>query len=64
MRLSPRSIVPVLDALLAPHREATAKIGSHLLPTSDADPEVQAREYQLWVADPARSWWAILGSNQ
>jgi hypothetical protein len=31
-RLSSRSIVPVLDALLAAHREPPAKIGSHLAP--------------------------------
>jgi hypothetical protein len=31
-RLSSRSIVPVLDALLAAHREPSAKIGSHSAP--------------------------------
>ena len=31
-RLSPRSIVPVLDALLAAQREPATKIGSHLAP--------------------------------
>jgi integrase len=31
-RLSSRSIVPVLDALLAAHREPPTKIGSHLAP--------------------------------
>jgi hypothetical protein len=31
-RLSSRSIVPLLDALLAAHRQAPAKIRSHLAP--------------------------------
>ena len=31
-RLSSRSMVPVLDALLAAHRQAPAKIRSHLAP--------------------------------
>ncbi len=31
-RLAPRSIVPVLDALLAARREAPTKIGSHSAP--------------------------------
>ena len=31
-RLSPRSIVPTLDALLAGTREAATKIGSHFAP--------------------------------
>jgi hypothetical protein len=32
-RLSRRSIVPILDALLPVQREPTTKIGSHLAPT-------------------------------
>ncbi len=37
-RLSPRSIVPVLDALLAARRDVPAKIGSRLAPRIGHEP--------------------------
>jgi hypothetical protein len=50
-RLPTRSVVPVLDTLLAAERTVAGKIGSRLLPESDTNPQTRGDEDLLQGAD-------------